>query len=76
MTRRIDLVPLRRFFLGVLGWTPRALMQEARLEDLKDALDGYAEHHGLTRQTVSKDFLKKMMGLFPDKPMERQHDIL
>lgn len=74
--RRIDLVPLRRFFLGVLGWTPRTLMQEARLEDLKDALDGYAEHHGLARQKPSKDFLQRMMGLFPDQHPEKEHDVI
>lgn len=76
MTRRVDMRPLRRFFLGVMGWTPRALMQEARLEDLKDALDGYAEHHGLSRQMLSKNFLQKMMTLFPDQPSEREHDVI
>lgn len=76
MTRRIDMGPLRRFFLGVMGWTPHTLMQEARLEDLKDALDGYAEHRGLSRQALPKSFLQRMMGLFPDQPSEREHDVI
>lgn len=66
MTRQINLLPLRRFFLGVLGWTPHTLMQEAHLDDLKDALEGYAEHHGLARQVLSREFLQKMTTLFPD----------
>ena len=69
MNRRVDIKPLRRFFLGVLAWPPETLMR-ARLEDLKDALDGYAEAHGLLRHPVSKAFLEQMIRQFPDKERE------
>lgn len=53
--------------MGVLGWTPKVLMQEACLHDLQDAFTGYAEHHGLlAAPPVSRKFLNDMMAKFPD----------
>lgn len=57
------------FFMGVLGWPPYVVMQEASLEDLSDAYEGYARFHGILPSAVqvpSGDFLQEMMKKFPD----------
>lgn len=64
--KQIDLQPLRRFFLGVMHWPPQQLMT-ARLEELQDARDGFADYNGLTLQRLPSAFLKDMMQKFPDK---------
>ncbi len=69
MTRRqLDLTDIRRFFLGVMKWAPRTLMQEATLQDLVDAHDGFMGYHGHSR-TIPRptpEFLKAMAARFPD----------
>lgn len=65
----IDIRAVRKFFMGVLGWTPDVLMAKASLGDLTDAFEGYAEFHGLipTVPALSRQFLNEMMKKFPDK---------
>ena len=67
--KRPDLRSLRRFFMGVLGWTPKTVMHEATLCDLEDAFLGYAHRNGLLKSGVfpDKGFLIDMMKRFPDK---------
>lgn len=69
MARRFDRTLVRRFFLGVMKWTPRTLMDEATLDDLVDAYDGFMDYHGLRPRmnTPDADFLKTMSQLFPDE---------
>lgn len=65
--KTVDLKPLRRFFLGVMRWSPQDLMT-ARLEELQDARDGYAQYHGLSGAGAPRPgFLHDMMKKFPDK---------
>ena len=54
--------------MGVLGWTPETVMNQASLEDLHDAWLGYAEHKGLVpaRPAVTPEFLNEMIKRFPD----------
>ena len=52
---------LRRFFLGVMGWTPDTLLQ-ASLRDLVDAAEGYAgksSKHDLPPPSFMQDMMKK-----------------
>ena len=50
-----------------MGWTPQTLRREASLDDLLDAWQGYAAHHGLqTAPLVSRQFLDDMLRRFPD----------
>ncbi len=59
---------IRKFFLGVLGWTPADMRREASLDDLLEAWLGYAEFHNLLKPCPpDKAFLLRMMQLFPDK---------
>ncbi len=71
--RVMNLAPVRQFFMGVLGWTPRVAMHEATLDDLCDALSGYAAAHGLRMalETPSPAFLQEMTTLFPDKESDK-----
>ena len=55
--------------MGVLGWPPRIVMQDADLEDLLDAYEGYARFHGLLAADSprpSAQFLSEMVKKFPD----------
>lgn len=55
------------FFMGVLGWPPSVVTQEAEMEDLADAYEGYALLHNLPGTAApSARFLKEMMKKFPD----------
>lgn len=66
MPRALDLKVPRRFFLGVLGWTPDAALRQARLVDLADAWAGHAGRAGFSAP-VSRQFMAEMMQRFPDK---------
>ena len=70
--RVVDLRLLRRFFLGVLGWTPQTVMRDATLQDLQDAYAGFHSFHGLQDQRIGSDFLVAMMKKFPDKTEEKK----
>ncbi len=64
--RRIDITSLRRFFLGVLGWTPDTL-KKAALPDLCDAYLGHAQWHGIApKAPPGKEFMTAMLQQFPD----------
>lgn len=55
--------------MGVLGWPPSVVMQEADIEDLSDAYEGYAQMNGfdeLQASYPSVQFLDDMMEKFPD----------
>jgi len=45
---------MRKFFMGVLGWTPETVMREASLYELHDAWLGYAERHGAERHGAER----------------------
>lgn len=65
--RRIDITSLRRFFMGVLGWTPDTL-RHAGLPDLCDAYLGHAAWHGIApAPTPTKEFMTAMLQQFPDR---------
>jgi len=67
--RRISLKYIRMFFMGVPGWPPLTVMQDADIEDLADAYEGYACFHGLAAAQPSHppaQFLHEMMKRFPD----------
>jgi len=49
-----------------LGWTPQTVMFDAELQDLADALTGYAMRYNPPKQPPSKEFLKTMLETFPD----------
>lgn len=68
--KRLDLRHVRMFFMGVLGWSPATVMDEADLNDLADAFEGYARFHGMRQDhpaAPSADFLTGMLNKFPDK---------
>ena len=55
--------------MGVLGWPPLTVMQEAELDDLADAYEGYARIHGflpVEKRLPSAQFLTGMIKKFPD----------
>ena len=55
--------------MGVLGWPPLTVMQEAELDDLADAYEGYARIHGFLSEGTrppSAQFLTGMIKKFPD----------
>ena len=57
------------FFLGVLGWPPMAL-QDAGVDDLSDAFEGFARHGGFYRERISvpsDQFFAEMTNRFPDR---------
>lgn len=54
---------MRRFFLGVMKWEPQAL-RTARLNDLEDAWKGYALHHGIETEPVTRAFMDDMLKKF------------
>jgi hypothetical protein len=65
----INLKYIRMFFMGVLGWPPSTVMQDADLEDLADAYEGYSRFHGLPAAQPAPpaaQFLIEMMKKFPD----------
>jgi hypothetical protein len=57
--------------MGVLGWPPRIVMEEAGLSDLRAAKEGHDCWHGdIPRTAALPDaggFLKDMMKRFPDQ---------
>jgi hypothetical protein len=56
------------FFMGVLGWPP-PVVQDADINDLMDAYEGYMRFHGFLPPDMacpSKQFLSEMMDRFPD----------
>ncbi|MBL1148191.1 MAG: hypothetical protein HND56_01120 [Pseudomonadota bacterium] len=60
-----------RFCLGALGWTPQVFRCEAVLQDIIDALEGYALYRLGTdtaemRLPPSAAFLNEMTAQFPD----------
>jgi hypothetical protein len=67
-TKRLDIAGVRRFFTGALGWTPRTVWDEATLDDLAHAYEGYCAATGRAalKDGITKDFLMRMAGLFPD----------
>jgi hypothetical protein len=61
---------IRRFFTGVLGWTPRTVREEASLADLAEAFAGFAAWHGLTAPEMTlpaAGFLEDMLKKYPDE---------
>lgn len=66
----MDIASLRRFFMGVLGWTPATVMREATVDDLADAYLGFFAFHPAAPAAAgnrpSKQFLQAMLGRFPD----------
>ena len=71
--RRIVTDPRKaaRFCLGALGWRPQVFWQDAVLQDIIDALEGYALYRLGTdaaeaRLPPSAAFLKQMAAQFPD----------
>ncbi|MEZ0260290.1 MAG: hypothetical protein ACAH80_04730 [Alphaproteobacteria bacterium] len=61
--KSLSLRSLRRFYLGVLRWEPQAL-RAARLTDLEDAWKGYALHHGIETEPVTRAFMDEMLKKF------------
>ncbi len=65
--KKADLQSVKKFFTGVMGWTPQTVLREATLTDLADAFEGY-----MTLQKPKKpglpsvQFLSAMMQRFPD----------
>jgi hypothetical protein len=47
----------------VLGWEPQAL-RTARLVDLEYAWKGYALHHGIETEPVTRAFMDEMLKKF------------
>lgn len=67
MTARLDLAPLRGFFMGVVGWPPE-VVRRAALQDLCATLTAHADYHGRrVRPAVDADFMRWMMAQYPDK---------
>ena len=71
--RRIVTDPRKaaRFCLGALGWTPQVFWHQALLQDMIDALEGYALYRLGTdaaeaRLPPSAAFLAEMSAQFPD----------
>lgn len=63
----ISFIAVRKFFLGVIGWTPRVLDDEATLEDLAAAWQGFSAYHGISvSKGVDRAFLSRMTAQFPD----------
>lgn len=63
----ISFVAVRKFFLGVIGWTPRVLDDEATLGDLASAWQGFSVYHGISvSKGVDRAFLSRMNARFPD----------
>lgn len=61
----IDTQLLRRFFIGVLHWTPRTLFDDASLPDLQAAFEGYQAQQGLRHPPRART-LAELMQKFPD----------
>jgi len=56
--------------MGVLGWPPSVVVQDADIAELADAYEGYARFHGLSAPPPappSTQFLTEMMKKFPDR---------
>ncbi len=70
MFRTVNYRRLSEFCLGALGWSPEQLWHEARLQDIADALEGYAVYQlGITdkaQNLPSAGFMSDMINLFPD----------
>lgn len=59
--------------MGVLGWLPQAVMQEAEMDDLADAYEGYVRFHAAPPAAPAHPpppFLAEMMRKFPDNKEE------
>jgi hypothetical protein len=65
----LDFVEVRRFFLGVIGWTPPVLYTDASLSDLLLAFEGYWQEKGVFLQPRSLPdiaFMQDMIERHPD----------
>ncbi len=69
--KRLDVKNIRMFFMGVLGWPPSVVMDDADLRDLADAFEGYARFYGpACKLPPSPHFLDEMIKKFPDPGRE------
>lgn len=67
---------IRRFFTGVLGWTPRTVREDASLADLAEAFEGFSVWHGLKAEAgvlPAAGFLEEMLKKYPDKGDNHGH---
>lgn len=67
---------IRRFFTGVLGWTPRTVREEASLADLAGAFEGFCAWHGLAvagNTLPPAGFLEEMLKKYPDRKEGHGH---
>ncbi len=57
--------------MGVLGWPPKTVMQDASLEDIRDALAGFRRYHTQNEsggRPPPLSTLQALMHRFPDNP--------
>ncbi|TVQ82087.1 MAG: hypothetical protein EA357_10555 [Micavibrio sp.] len=64
-----DYRKIAAFCLGALGWPPQIFWHEAGLQDIADALEGYAQYRCGMRPPAPPPraaFLAEMLEKFPD----------
>ena len=73
MCRTVNYRKLAGFCFGALGWSSSAFWREASLQDIADALEGYAEYvigigaDNCQGNHPSPQFLEDMLKIFPDQ---------